>query len=293
MAMGVPYDSYRGRDIAASLMAFINLAAWKASIEIGSTKETWTDFDERSAYRIEDIIKRHISDASSCESFPVEMAELADKIYELAGQWGWCPANAQVTLIAPTGTISFVLDADTTGCEPAYSLITEKELVQEDRKLVLPINAVQQGLVSLNYPDELNWDKLKEYIAKTGSVVGSDINQKDYPVFATANDPLGNTLSPEAHIEMLAALQPHISGAISKTVNLPNSASIKTFERLILKAWKKGVKGITFYRDGSKATQPLKVKEEHLCPYCGSPMIPTGSCWACNQCGEGVGSCSI
>ncbi|MNT11714.1 Vitamin B12-dependent ribonucleotide reductase [compost metagenome] len=225
--------------------------------------------------------------------------------------------NAQATVIAPTGTIGFLMDCDTTGIEPDFSLLKFKKLVGGGELQIIN-QSVAPALRALNY-DAAAIEKIQKYILEHGGVEGCpDIRSEDLPIFDCSTAAPGHrVLSPESHVKMMAAVQPFVSGAISKTVNLPSTASEKDIGDIYFMSWKLGLKAVAIYRDGSKQSQPLNIKEKTpatqkavadiknatlaaepgepsspfvmKCPDCGVDTVLTGSCYRCPNCGTTVG----
>ena len=165
--------------------------------------------------------------------------------------------NAQATVLAPTGTISFMMDCDTTGVEPDFSLVKSKKLVGGG-EITIVNKTVPLGLEKLGYaPNEV--DEVVAFIDERNTVVGAPyVKSEHYPVFDCA---VGDrAIHYRGHVKMMGAIQPFISGAISKTVNLPETATIDDVAKLYLEAWKLGVKAIAIYRDNCKVAQPLSGK---------------------------------
>jgi ribonucleoside-diphosphate reductase alpha chain len=167
--------------------------------------------------------------------------------------------NAQLTLVPPAGTISFQMDACTTGLEPPYALKIQKRLI-EGRTISSFNPNVEKALIALGYEDTLR-SELLVYCAENGHFEGSKLKECDLPVFDCSIPVKTRCLSIDAHLDMVAAISPHISGAASKTFNMPNSATVRDIELTILRAWERGIKGIAIYRAGSKMSEPLRVKE--------------------------------
>jgi ribonucleoside-diphosphate reductase alpha chain len=201
--------------------------------------------------------------------------------------------NAQATVIAPTGTIGLVMDCDTTGIEPDFSLIKNKKL-SGGGYLRIVNQSVGIALEKLGYlPKEV--EKILVQIEESGSVLKSDIKTEHRNVFACATGELA--LSPDAHLKMMAAVQPFISGAISKTVNLPSESTVKDVSDTYKRAWELGLKAVAIYRDGSKFVQPLsnanfnpvKKKDDESnfppCTECGYPTVLESGCYRCTNCG--------
>src|SRR5204862_5548098 len=165
--------------------------------------------------------------------------------------------NAQATVLAPTGTISFMMDCDTTGVEPDFSLVKSKKLVGGG-EITIPNKTVPMALEKLGYaPAEV--EEVVAFVDERNTVVGAPfVKPEHYPIFDCA---IGDrAISYTGHVKMMGAVQPFISGAISKTVNLPETASVDDVSKLLIDAWKLGVKAIAIYRDNCKVAQPLSKK---------------------------------
>lgn len=209
--------------------------------------------------------------------------------------------NSQATVVAPTGTIGLLMDCDTTGIEPDFSLIKNKKL-SGGGEIQIVNQAVEAGLQTLGYSEEQIQAILK-YVEKHNSLVGcAELHPQDLAIFDCAAGGEGQrVLSPESHLKMMAVVQPFISGAISKTVNLPNSATEADISRIYIMAWKLGLKAVAVYRDGSKQSQPLNIHVSSptsevetpgftmKCPDCGSDTVLTSGCYRCPNCGTTVG----
>lgn len=275
MARGLPYDSEAGRMFAAGLSAILTGEAYRQSGRLASLLGAFPEFEKNKEPMI-NVLKMH---RNHLFQLKVELVspivyykakEIWDEVIELAENYGM--RNAQVTAIAPTGTISFMLDCDTTGIEPELSLVKFKKLVGGGI-VKLVNNTVRIALRRLNYTDtELK--EILEYIERNNTIEGApSLKEEHLPVFDCALKPInGNRyILPMGHLKMMAAIQPFISGAISKTVNLPNNTTVEEIEEIFMSAWKMGLKSIAIYRDGSKRVQPLvtgdtKKKEEYRVP---------------------------
>ena len=170
--------------------------------------------------------------------------------------------NAQVTVMAPTGTISFMMDCDTTGIEPEISLVKYKQLVGGGNMKIVN-KSVKSALLHLGY-EEIEVNEILRFIDQAGTIEGAPGLKKEHlSIFDCAFKPVNGEryIHYMGHIKMMAAIQPFISGAISKTVNLPNNVSVKEIKDVYYKAWKLGLKSVAIYRDGSKLIQPLNQKD--------------------------------
>jgi ribonucleoside-diphosphate reductase alpha chain len=189
---------------------------------------------------------------------------------DLGKRYGY--RNAQVTVLAPTGTIGFLMDCDTTGVEPAIGLVAYKTLAGGGL-MTLPIKSIPLAMETMGYGRaaiEQVCDHVKEYgtvenITVSGKTIQSGLKDEHIPVFDSAfRSGIGERYLPyTAHIDMMSAVQPFLSGAISKTVNMPEEASVKEIRETYIHAWRKGIKGIAIYRDGSKRSAPVKTRKEN------------------------------
>lgn len=269
MKLGLPYDSPEGRGVAASVQSLMTAIAYGTSAEI--SRDCGGPFEEfaRNQNEMLGIIRRHLAEHHAVETHPAGISvrhPIAATLHDLA-IWWWEYAtangerygfrNAQVSLAAPAGTISFLMDADTTGIEPDIALLKYKTLVGGGVMRYLN-RALEDALLCLDYtPDQVAG--LLRYVEEKGHFEGSDLKPEHLPVFdcAFAAEGSNRVITPEGHVRMLAALQPFFSMAMSKTVNMPNSATPADFKRMFFMAWEMGVKCIALYRDGCKRSQPL------------------------------------
>ncbi len=230
MSAGIPYDSDQGRSLASTVMGVVTGSAWKQSARLATWLGVSDAPDMGYGDNIRYTIQKHI-DAAAEMGNQVIVDVFSDALR--AGTFkGY--RNAQVTLVAPTGTISFLMDCDSTGIEPVFAVESVKQLVGGG-KIVTHPSCVEDGLKKLG--------------------LSSVDDAGDNPVFACASGQ--NTVSVEGHLKMMAAIQPFISGAISKTVNVPESFTAEDIENVYIQAWKLGLKSVTVYRDGSKVDQPM------------------------------------
>lgn len=265
MVKGLPYDSAEGREFAASITALMNSAAYLASAKIA---EVNGPFDEwyNNKKSMASIVEKHMGAAMGLNN---NLAKAAQKNYiaaiSLARETGY--SNAQITAIAPTGTIGLLMDCDTTGIEPDFSLIKYKQLSGGGTIKIINSN-IPLALKRLGY-NEKTIAKITDYVLEYGNIENSpELNREHLAVFDCANKCLNGTrfISPEAHILMMAAVQPHVSGGISKTINFPNSATVDDIKDCYMQAWKRGIKSISIYRDGCKASQPLNTDSSNKVP---------------------------
>jgi ribonucleoside-diphosphate reductase alpha chain len=258
MATGHAYDSEGGRAIAAAITSLMTGTAYKTSAELAAVVGPYDGY-ARNAEPHKRVIGKH-ADASE-NIRPVGTMER--DILDLASQtWQECMElgatngyrNAQASLLAPTGTIGLMLDCDTTGIEPDLALVKFKKLVGGGSMQIVN-QTVPRALKNLGYPHE-QVEAITEYIAEHGHVVNAPgLRPEHYEVFDCA---MGErAIKPMGHVKMMAAVQPHLSGAISKTVNLPESATVEDIEKIYFEGWKLGLKALAIYRDNCKVGQPL------------------------------------
>jgi ribonucleoside-diphosphate reductase alpha chain len=264
MQKAIPYDSDSGRNLAATLTAIIHGQSYLTSFEMGSELGPFPRY-EANKESFNEVIEMHCDCISGLGGNDFDLIQLVTRIYDdlrLCSTIGSGPRNAQVTNIAPTGTISFVMDCDTTGCEPNFQQISFKSLAGGG-DIILENQSVAKALQVLGYtPAQVL--SILQHIKETGTIETWTLNGRHLPdehlqVFDCANPGTGKRfISFLGHIKMVAAIQPFISGGISKTINLPNHATIEDVSEAYLTAHKLGVKSIALYRDGSKLDQPLK-----------------------------------
>ncbi len=260
MTLGIPYDSERGRGIAGALTAILTGHAYLTSALMAKEKGPFPGYPEN-RYPMLRVIAKHMEHVGQLSgTSPRELLQAAKDDWDLALRMGerYGFRNAQATVLAPTGTIGLLMDCDTTGVEPDFSLVKFKKLAGGG-SLKIVNQTVPRALQGLGY-SEPEWRAILRHIEESFTIEGAPhIKEEHLPVFDCANSSHRGkrSLSPEAHIEMMAAVQPFISGAISKTVNLSKETTVEEVERLYMEAWRKGLKAIALYRDGSKASQPL------------------------------------
>ncbi len=287
MAAGLPYDSDAGRDYAACVTAIMCGEAYLQSSRIAELCEPLAPATEPTKKNLSetnlgsnvmpgaacpgwyinrepflDVIRMHRASVNN-----INKANVPTPLYEASKQcWDEALAhgekhgyrNSQVTVLAPTGTIGFMMDCDTTGVEPDLALVKYKKLVGGGMIKIVN-NTVPTALFKLGYTHE-QADAIVSYIDATGTIEGAPLVKDDHlAVFDCSFKPSKGTrsISYMGHLRMMAAAQPFISGAISKTVNLPNTASVEDIMEAYLQAWKLGLKAVAVYRDGCKQSQPL------------------------------------
>jgi ribonucleoside-diphosphate reductase alpha chain len=259
MSDGLPYDSEAGRNVAAAITALMTGRAYRKSAEIAAAATGPYDEYEKNREAHNGVMRMHRDAAYDVDPTGIkgELLEAAqrswDEAVELGEEHGY--RNAQATVLAPTGTISFLMDCDTTGIEPDFSLVKFKELVGGGQMTIVN-KSVPLALRTLGYSDA-EVDQIDAHIAENATIVGAPgLKDEHLPVFDVA---VGErAISHTGHIDMMAATQPFISGAISKTVNLPQSATVEDIADAYTRGWKGGLKALAIYRDGSKTAQALR-----------------------------------
>ncbi len=263
MASGLAYDSEEGRSFAGAVTAVMTAEAYQVSSEMAQVKGPFEGFPENRAPMLR-VMEMH-RNAAADAAFDDHGAFRSDLWRDALALWTGCVnagweygyRNAQTTLLAPTGTIAFLMDCDTTGIEPALGLVTYKSLAGGGM-LRMANGQVPAALTALGYAPDAAQNILQR-IESTGSVEGSPIRSRDLPVFDCAFParPGGRSISWTGHVKMMAAVQPFLSGSISKTCNLPASATIEDIRAVYLEGWRLGLKALAVYRDGSKGQQPV------------------------------------
>ena len=264
MQQGVTYDSDGGRAWAGAITALMSGVAYRRSAELAAVLGPypgWTEPGNAEAHL--NVIRRHRAavdgiDATLVPQRIVDAAKLAwDDAIELGERHGF--RNAQVSLIAPTGTISFLMDADTTGIEPDLALVKTKKLVGGGTMKIVN-QGVPQALKKLGYPPRHVSDII-DYVTENNSVKGAPhLHQEHYSVFDCA---MGDSpIHYMGHVKMLAAVQPFLSGSSSKTVNMPEDATVEEIEALYVQGWRLGLKNLAIYRDNCKVGQPLSADKK-------------------------------
>ncbi len=258
MATGLPYDSDGGRALAASITSLMTGAAYKRSAELAGVVGPYTGFARNAAAHAR-VMRKHAAatdSVRSVSSLDGDVLRLASHMWDegnaIGAKNGW--RNAQASVLAPTGTIGFMMDCDTTGIEPDFSLVKFKKLVGGGSMQIVN-QTIPRALAKLGYAEE-TIEAIVEYIATHGHVVDAPgLKPEHYPVFDCA---MGErAISPMGHVRMMAAVQPFLSGAISKTVNMPETATIEEVEEIYFQGWKLGLKALAIYRDNCKVGQPL------------------------------------
>ncbi|MET7750835.1 vitamin B12-dependent ribonucleotide reductase [Micromonospora sp. NPDC005367] len=260
MASGLPYDSEQGRSVAAAITSLMTGTAYRRSAELAGIVGAYDGY-ARNAEPHKRVMRKHA--AANDEVKPAGTVATAIQ-REATKQWtlgnkigdksGW--RNSQASVLAPTGTIGLMMDCDTTGVEPDLALVKFKKLVGGGSMQIVN-QTVPRALRSLGYPEE-QVEAIVEHIADHGHVVDAPgLKPEHYAVFDCA---MGErSIAPMGHVRMMAAVQPFISGAISKTVNMPEQATVEDVEKIYFEGWKLGLKALAIYRDNCKVGQPLSV----------------------------------
>ena len=257
MATGKAYDSDDGRSTAAAITALMCGEAYRTSARIARRMGPYDGYANDSDAMLK-VLDMHRNEALALDQSVIEsemasaIAESWNDACELAQASG--VRNAQTTVLAPTGTISFMMDCDTTGIEPDFALVKHKQLVGGGF-LAMVNRTVPRALRRLGYaPSRI--DAIVQHLETHGSIEGApDLNAEHHSVFACSVGE--NAISAAGHVGMMAAAQPFLSGGISKTVNLPETATAQDIESLLIDAWRTGVKAVAVYRDNCKVAQPL------------------------------------
>src|SRR5690242_20397832 len=263
MARGLPYDSDEGRAYSAAITALMTGRAYRKSAEIAARMGAFAGYRPNAAAMIGVIAKHRaaVGNIAAPETVPSDLLGAARRAWDEALDLGEVHGyrNAQATVLAPTGTISFMMDCDTTGVEPDFSLVKSKKLVGGG-EITMPNKTIPMALEKLGYaPREI--EEVVAFVDERNAVVGAPhVKAEHYPVFDCA---IGDrAIHYTGHVKMMGAVQPFISGAISKTVNLPEAATVEEVSGLLLDAWKLGVKAIAIYRDNCKVAQPLSGRKD-------------------------------
>jgi ribonucleoside-diphosphate reductase alpha chain len=258
MAMGLGYDSDGGRAMAAAITSLMTGASYRRSAEMAAVVGPYDGY-ARNAEAHQRVMRKH-----QAANDALRPLHASDSVVQKAATEEWQRVvdlgkadgfrNAQASLLAPTGTIGFMMDCDTTGIEPDFSLVKFKKLVGGGSMQIVN-NTVPRALKKLGYQPE-QVEAIVAYIAEHGHVIDAPgLKTEHYEVFDCAMG--ARALKPMGHVKMMAATQPFLSGAISKTVNLPEEATVADIEDIYLQSWKLGLKATAIYRDNCKVGQPL------------------------------------
>jgi len=258
MASGLAYDSEGGRALAGSITSLLSGTTYKRSAELAGIVGPYAGFAQNAKPHAR-VMRKHAAASSAARqetTLDIDVWAEANKAWDaclsIGEKNGW--RNAQISVLAPTGTIGLMMDCDTTGIEPDFSLVKFKKLVGGGSMQIVN-QTVPQALRKLGYTEE-TVEAIVEFIAANGHVIDAPgLKPEHYEVFDCA---LGaRSIAPMGHVRMMAACQPFLSGAISKTVNLPEEATVEEVEEVHLEAWRMGIKALAVYRDNCKVGQPL------------------------------------
>jgi ribonucleoside-diphosphate reductase alpha chain len=265
MSLGMPYDSDGGRATAAAVTAIMTGAAYSASAEMSSRVGPFAQYHKNRQSMLKVIHMHREAVGKIAEHCPRELLDAAAAAWEEALETGEKMGfrNAQVTVLAPTGTIGFMMDCDTTGVEPDIALVKYKQLAGGGLFKIVN-RTVPLALERLGY-NKQQVGEIIEHIDESDTIVGAPhLAEKHLPVFDCAFKPAKGRRSIQymGHIRMMSAVQSFLSGAISKTVNMPKGSTTADIMQVYVEGWKLGLKAVAIYRDGSKRAQPLNVKRD-------------------------------
>jgi ribonucleoside-diphosphate reductase alpha chain len=259
MSNGMPYDSDHGRGTAAAITALMTGRAYRRSAEVAGVLGPYEHYEENRDAHV-GVMRMHrdasyaVPDSVCVDGELLTAARRSwDEAVQLGEQMGY--RNAQATVLAPTGTISFLMDCDTTGVEPDFSLVKFKELVGGGQMTIVN-RTVPLALQTLGYSEQ-QVEQIEAHLAEHGTILGAPgLAEEHLPVFDVA---VGErAISHMGHLKMMGAVQPFISGAISKTVNMPQDSTVEDISDAYTQAWRLGIKALAIYRDGSKTAQALR-----------------------------------
>jgi ribonucleoside-diphosphate reductase alpha chain len=261
MAQGLAYDSDAGRSYAAAITSLMCGEAYLQSARIADWIEPYAGFSRNAEPQLR-VIDKHRQKSREVDAtyVPLDLLKASREVWDEALEEGRRHGvrNSQVTVLAPTGTIAFMMDCDTTGVEPDIALVKYKKLVGGGM-LKYVNRTVPQALRRLGY-DKHEVQDILDHVDEHETIEGAPhLREEHLPVFDCAFKPRNGSRSidPLGHIRMMGAVQPFISGAISKTINLPNEATVEDVEEAYIEAWRLGLKAVAVYRDGCKRSQPL------------------------------------
>ena len=276
MALGLPYDSDEGRALAGAITSLMTGHAYATSARTASRMGAFAGYAENAEHMLR-VLGQHRAAAATIDEELVPPALLSaaqqswDTACELAAEVG--VRNSQATVLAPTGTIGLMMDCDTTGVEPDLGLVKMKKLVGGGTMSIVN-QTIPRALTKLGYTDA-QMDEIVAYINENMSILGAPhIKAEHIPVFACSMG--DNIIHYTGHIRMMGAVQPFISGAISKTVNMPEDVSVEEVEKIHIEAWQLGIKAVAIYRDNCKVAQPLsasKKDDDEIDPVAGATEV--------------------
>jgi ribonucleoside-diphosphate reductase alpha chain len=281
MSLALPYDSDGGRDFCGAITGLMTGEAYAQSARIAERMGPFGGYP-RNREPMLDVIRMHrdslrpIKEENVQPSLLRAAQESWDAALDLGEKFGY--KNSQVSVLAPTGTIGFMMDCDTTGIEPDLALVKQKRLVGGG-VIKIVNNTVPQALMKLGYAPE-DVAKIVDYIDAEGKIEGAPgLKPEHLPVFDCSLTPMGGgrSIAWRGHLRMMAAAQPFLSGAISKTINMPEESTVEDIAEAYAESWKLGLKAVAIYRDNSKRSQPLSAagkKEEEKAPSAAAKAVP-------------------
>ena len=257
MALGLPYDGDTGRSFAAAVTALLTGHSYATSARTAARMGPFAGFAENREHMI-NVLRMHRDEVAKIDedAVPTDLLSAAQESWDTAVETAevYGVRNSQASVLAPTGTIGLLMDCDTTGIEPDLGLVKMKKLVGGGTMSIVN-QTIPRALIRLGY-SEAQIGEIVAYIDEHKSIVGAPhLTAEHLPVFACSMG--DNTIHYMGHIRMMGAVQPFISGAISKTVNMPEEATVEEVEQLHIDAWKLGIKAVAIYRDNCKVAQPL------------------------------------
>jgi ribonucleoside-diphosphate reductase alpha chain len=278
MSLAMPYDSDKGRDFCGAITALMTGEAYAQSARIAERMGPFGGYPRNREAMI-DVVRMHRDSLRPIKEEHVQPSLLhaAQKSWDdalgLGEKFGY--KNSQVSVLAPTGTIGFMMDCDTTGIEPDLALVKQKRLVGGG-VIKIVNNTVPQSLMNLGYPPE-QVAQIVDFIDANGAIEGAPgLKPEHLPVFdCSLATPGGRSISWRGHLRMMAAAQPFLSGAISKTINMPEESTVEDIMEAYTESWKFGLKAVAIYRDNSKGSQPLSVagKKKDEKPAMAAPTV--------------------
>jgi len=262
MALGLPYDSDEGRAIAAAITALLTGQSYATSAKIANRVGPFAGFNKDREGML-NVLRMHRAEVSKIDAslVPEELLSAAASAWDEAVELGelYGVRNSQASVLAPTGTIGLMMDCDTTGIEPDLGLVKVKKLVGGGTMHIVN-QTVPRALKNLGY-SKAEIDKIVSYIDTEKTIVGAPALKKQHlPVFACSMG--DNPIHYTGHVRMMAAVQPFLSGAISKTVNMPEEATVEDIEQIHIDSWEMGLKAVAIYRDNCKVAQPLSMAKK-------------------------------
>lgn len=279
MTKGIPYDSEEGRAWAGSITSLMSGEAYRFSSTVARRMGAFEVYETNKEPML-NVMRMHQAASRGIDTMYLDDKKLGkeaqlvwDEALETGEKFGY--RNSQVTVLAPTGTISFMMDCDTTGVEPDFSLVKMKQLVGGGWMKIVN-SSIESALTRLGY-NETEKNEIVSWIVTEGTIEGAPhLKDSHLPVFDCAARPAKGTrtISWKGHVKMVASVQPFVSGAISKTFNMPYETSVDEIAESYMMAWKLGIKAFAVYRDGSKATQPLNTSEKKEKKISGQSEIP-------------------